>query len=63
MEYQEERWMYEILNSILYHIEAYLEFCFADRVYRFLLLLLLIMMVVLYVEINGLIYQRKRDKM
>lgn len=55
--------MYEILDSVVYHIEAYLEFCFADRVYRFLLLLLLIMMVVLYVEINGLIYQRKRDRM
>lgn len=27
--------MYEILNSVVYHIEAYLEFCFADRVYGF----------------------------
>lgn len=53
--------MYEILNFVLYHIEAYLKICFAGRVYRFLLLLLLIMLTVLIVEISGIIYQRKSD--
>lgn len=53
--------MYEIADTILYHIQSYLEFCFADRVYGSLIILFLNMITVLYIEIRGLIYKRKRE--
>lgn len=54
--------MYEILNSVVYHIEAYLEFCIADRVYGFLLLLFLMILVVLYWRLTGLFIIEKEIK-
>lgn len=51
--------MYEFLSNVLYHIDGFITFCYADRVYRFLMLLLLMMLAVLIVEISGLIYQIK----
>ncbi|MBP3505963.1 MAG: hypothetical protein J6K43_06130 [Lachnospiraceae bacterium] len=54
--------MYEILNNILYHIDGFINFCYADSVYSLLLILLQMTVIVCIVEIIGLHYQRKQDK-
>lgn len=51
--------MYEVLNNILYHIDGFINFCYADSVYSLLLIFLQMIVIVCILEIIGLHYQFK----